>query len=120
MAIRHISRAPITRTEVDHMVANALLVMLGALSIAGLGIGAATVSNAPLMGMQNGACPAQGGGGMMGYGSGQCAPNDHPCDREGDLGDTCDQDQDETCDMPGGEAGCFGGDGPDDRGEHCH
>ena len=102
------------------MAANALLVMLGALSIAGLGIGAAAVSNAPLMGMQNGACPAQGGGGMMGYGSGQCAPDDHPCDRDGGLNATCDPDQDDVCDMPGGEAGCFGTGAQDEAGEHCH
>ena len=63
------------------MAVNALVVLLGALSIAGVGIGAATVSNMPYGGLHNGGCGASGycPNGQAGGANGACGPANPVC-----------------------------------------
>jgi hypothetical protein len=68
-------------TEVGKMAANAILVLLGAISIAGVGIGAATVSNMPCGGPHNGGCGANGHcpNGAAAGARGGCSPANPVC-----------------------------------------
>lgn len=106
------------------MAVNTLLVLLGALSLAGVGLGAATFANMPFGG-NDGGCPAGGSGrgGMMGYANGLCGPGDGDCDRDGDCNGTCDADHDGTCEMDQGYSGCHGDCGEeygDSESHPCH
>lgn len=64
------------------MAVNALLVLVGAICLSGVGVGAATISNMPYGGMHYGGCPGNGcgHGGMMHNGNGQCGPANPACD----------------------------------------
>lgn len=101
------------------MAANMLLALLGALSIAGIGIGAATVSNIPYAGMPYGGCPGQGGG-VLGYGNGKCSPSNPNCYTNGIMNATCDPDRDGTCDLAGGATYCYGANGQNGQAPPCH
>lgn len=84
-------------TEGNKMAANALLVLLGALSIAGVGIGAATVSNMPCGGAHNGGCGANGycPNGQAGGANGACGPANPAC--TSGYNSTCPYSENGTC-----------------------
>lgn len=97
MVIPYICRRALVDTEVKKMAANAIMVLLGALSIAGVGIGAATVANTPFGGMHNGGCGANGScpngqNGMMG---GACGTSNPVCTQG--VNGSCPQADDGVC-----------------------
>jgi len=79
------------------MAANAMLVLLGALSLAGVGIGAATLSEMPCGGPHNGGCGANGNcpNGPAAGAGGSCGPANPVC-TQADNG-TCPYADDGAC-----------------------
>ena len=79
------------------MAVNALVVLLGALSIAGVGIGAATLSETPFGGTGQGGCGMSGNcpNGQAAGANGACGPANPVC-TQGDNG-TCPLADDGVC-----------------------
>ncbi|MBM4249505.1 MAG: hypothetical protein FJ149_08765 [Euryarchaeota archaeon] len=79
------------------MAVNSVLVLLGALSLAGVGLGAATFSQMPCGASANGGCGANGycPGGQAAADRGACGPQNPVCNQTG--GGSCPQ---------AGEGGC--------------
>ena len=79
------------------MAVNTLVVLLGALSMAGVGIGAATISNMPHGGLHNGGCGASGycPNGQAGGANGACGPANPVCTQGGNA--TCPNIANGTC-----------------------
>ena len=95
------------------------MVVLGVLSMAGVGIGTAAMTGLPYMGMHYGGCQAQGGG-MMGQSYGQCGQSHANCYTDGRMNTACDPDQDGTCDMTAGAANCPAYTGEGGADPPCH
>jgi len=105
------------------MVANALVVILGVLSLAGLGFGAASLAQNPLGGMPCGACHSDGQvvpgalcPGHDGTGNGGlCNGSGNGCNTGSNCNGTCPGDENGVC-----NGSCIGTDNDRDGDHPCH
>lgn len=88
------------------MAANMLVIGLGVLALAGLGLGMATLAQNPYGGMHSGGCAANGGGCPAFDGSGSTGAQGAACHQSGGGADaTCPALQNGTCPYQDGTSG---------------